>query len=196
MNKTIQLLLATTLVCSGQEFTKGYNAIQAGYGQAVVRTYTNVGMKTDTVHVNYQGMNEASNGYFFGRESLRIGKNGLPVDAIAVTRLTGSLAPKLLDTAYGARFAMPKKKGLYGYIDALKHTGIGISGYRGLESVVFAGKEVKGWNFETTQAFKQGRKPFSEVEVLTPALKKHIKLRGFARYDSPKDLTFGLQRTF
>jgi hypothetical protein len=213
MNTTTRLTMAATMLVGllgGEgavvkaddfQFTRGYNAVQVGSqdGDLRMRAYTNIGVKNDRVHVDYQGLNEASPGYLFGRNSVRVGLNRFPLDAIVVSRIASSAGDaQLLDTAYGARIAMPKKTGLYGFVDVLRHSGVGVSDYRGLESVVFAGKRVKGWNFETTHAFKRGKRPYSEAEVLTHSIKRYgVGWRGFARYESPNHTTtFGLQGQF
>jgi hypothetical protein len=199
MKRLMTMLTALSMYAQeGTHLTKGYNALQAGHldGKLRARAYTNVGVQNKNLHLHYQGLNELGNNYLFGRESLRIGSNKIPVDAIVVSRITGSANDaQLLDTAFGARYTITTKSGVYGFVDVVKHIGEGASKYCGLESVVFAGKRIKGWNFETTQAVKQGKRPFSEVEVLTP-IKKYGKfnIRGYVRYESPnKDITFGLQ---
>jgi hypothetical protein len=196
----IMAMLATEAVA--QNISLGYNALQVGLTNnkdARFRAYTNVALKASPVRLGFHGLNEGSNNYLFGRETAKLGLEGIAAaDAIYTTRLAGNYPSNLeqIDRAAGARINIAGVSLIeYGWADIVKHFG----NYKGPEAVIFAGKSVEGFNIEATAALKDGDKKYLEVEALTPSVDLGVKLRGYGRIELPglkmenKSIVIGIQ---
>src|SRR5262249_7290636 len=153
----LQKILLTAATAAGLasaqevEFTHGYNAVQIGEtdGNLRMRSYTNIGIQNDAVRLSYHGLNEVGNDYAFGRENFKLGYAKLPVDLLYSTRFAGTPSSvNIVDGGIGARVNISNKH-FYGFVDGLKHLGIGSSKYAGPELIGFVGKGVHGWNLES-----------------------------------------------
>lgn len=175
------------------KFLGGYNALQVGLtdeGVARFRLYTNLGIEGKKMHLRYHGMNEAGPDYAFGREAVMAGKNDFPVELLYATRFAGELSDLArIDEAIGLRIDIKKLPGInYGFLDTVKHTGNGASGYDGVEAVLFAGKNIGTGALEMTAAFKEGGQRYIEFETISPKIKlelDNLVFRGYVRLELP-----------
>lgn len=224
MKKTLKKLVALSTLAaalsptnmSAQEFTRGYTAVQGNatptqlsksVNEATVRTYHNEAIEGNKVALRGQGLNEVrTNGYNFGRNTARFDIENVPIQLIVANRY---LNGEPLDLAVGGRVDTGKLPFLdYGFVDVLKHTGVGTQNYTGLELTSFAGKKIGPITLENTTTYKPqlemgaGPKLFIEGEAIGLKLyeNKHVRLQPVGRVEHNKGLgttaSGGIQVTF
>jgi len=172
-----------------------YNALQVGITDTKNfrgRIYTNIGLQNNAMGLGFHGLNEAGKDYLFGRETIRIGSQSIPIDAIYTTRLAGEKINniKQIDEATGIRINNLEvdingtRFVEYGWIDIVKHFG---KNYKGLEAVLFAGKSIGDGALEATFALKNNGQKYLEIEALTPSVDiiPEFKIRAYSRVEMP-----------
>ncbi len=165
-------------------------------GESRTRLSTGAIFDANNFKIQLHGMNEASPGYFSGRETLVLSEKSNPISLVYATKIFGTIDNiRRLDAAVGMRTKISGN--IYGFVDVVQHYGI--SKTKGTEIVSFVGKDFGKSILEGSIMADKSGITYLESQITVPVNDSRTsKTSGFVRAEyipsnNTKNIILGIQ---